>query len=89
MTSDQFLSSVLAGLLGLLLIMIFINVLGAPRRRRRSPGSSQRWNAAGDSSGGADVGPLLTPRGKGSRWDGGGDNDADNGGDGGGGGGGD
>ena len=90
MNSDNILNYVFAGFLVLLLVMIFVNVIGAPRHRRRPRGASQRWPEAGDSSGGVDPGPLFAPRGKSRHSDGGGDDGgSSDGGDGGGGGGGD
>lgn len=82
------LSYVFAGFVALLLGMIFFNILGGPRRKRRPRDRSQRWHEAQDSSGGTDPGLILRPRARQRQADGGGDDGgSDSGGDGDGGGG--
>lgn len=85
------LSYVFAGFVALLLGIIFFNILGGPRRKRRPRDRSQRWQPAADQTGGADTGPLWRSRGGSRRADAGGSDgpDADSGSDGGDGGGGD
>jgi uncharacterized membrane protein YgcG len=82
MSGDDILNFVFAGFILLLLAMIFVNVLGGPRRGRRQRRPSRRWRPADDNSGGVDTGPLMQPTGQGRRWGRGRDAD-DNGPDGG------
>lgn len=71
-----------------LFLMIFANVLGGPRRRQRR--KRFEGGKVSDTSGAADAGRLLQPRGRRQDGDGGSDGaDGDGGGGDGGGGGGD
>lgn len=78
------LSYVFAGFVTLLIGMIFFNILGGPRRKRRPRATAQRWQEAPDSSGGSDAGSILWPRSRQRHGDGGGDDGGSDGGDGGG-----
>lgn len=83
MPSDSdFMTYIFLALAALLFVMILVNVLAGPRKRKKR--RPFEGGNASDTSGGGDPGPLVQSRGK--RWDGDGDSDG-GGGDGGGGGG--
>lgn len=90
--TEDLLSYIFAGFVVLLLVMIFWNVLGGPRKQRRKRAPRQSWQETSDSTGGADASPMPGRSGRRRNGDdsgGGGDGHGhgdDGGGDGGGGG---
>ncbi|MGD9783979.1 MAG: hypothetical protein AB7E80_13540 [Hyphomicrobiaceae bacterium] len=63
--TDQLLTYILLAFALLVIGMIFWNVLGAPRGRRRARRGTQQWQPANDASGGADTGSLHRTHGGG------------------------